>query len=589
MQDHKESKKLDETKGETEKKSPVSSLDPVHFPSANSPVTKQDTIKPTEKGSTCGEKEQAKVQSVVSAPLTSWSSRLAASVANVQPIQPRPVPVAVSPLAQPQPTLIPQNVPGNNTESAYQDSRSQYPTKKDADNVQKMGTSISAEKLVEPKPKAKASPAMSLESNNSKSELSEADVDQEGFQEVKQKRKQKPTPQPTPNAWGGASRRAPPPSYSQTSNFGASQSAVPSHENSDNRPQSIVARSSSFDRPEDKTGNSGSGFRGRSFGRPPPRLPRGSGWGRRDAAPRAPVGPNADVGGTKPAEDTEVVIMKSLQFENNSEKSGSSASTSNEGSTSSCWADQVEAQKPSSGGSGSSSWSQVVRTTRNSSTAGAASIVKTNLSHLPPTKNTDKLRQSSQEQDVRPEWARVEPKVTQPTAPSKVIGSWADESQKHEIKPVPAKERSVSPIGRGVDIVSRGSFSKVSDSSNVSVTENSHQVSAAQPVKPVQAQQSSTPQSARNVSPKRRERDHSPPQFSALVSHSDKRTLPAFRRGGGGGQKERSSRSPSPLAANIGGQQTGTSSSISSVFGSDKGNPPKQRQMAVVNPMKFDD
>ena len=566
-------------------------------------VTSSDTTLPPSEKSHIEPTVEPQPPKPVAPVLSTWSSRLGANVvnlpsANVQPLPQKPVMASSnSHLAQVAPSYAATSA--DKPAASLQQSTAVAPNREAEQTEQNLSP-------VSPSPEQKSERTENLSSNQepnlNKSDQSESvstaetDVDQDGFQEVKQKRKQKTiVPQSSSSgAWGSAQRslgRSAAPFHQQTAIHGALSSAVPSHEHSgfsDQKSTFGSARSSSNDNQNDDRNQSG--FRGRGFGRPPaPRSSRG-GWGR--GTPRQSGGAsNSDTAANKSSDDTEVVIMKSLQFET------SGPSISENRSSTSCWADQVEAAKPAN----VSSWSQIARTR----ISNASTVPLTKPTTNPVTQKATPVqapaeKTPSQQEDLRPEWAKVDTKTVStspesPPPPTQKVSQDDDKSTsfcKEEPKVSSLKDRSPSPAIISRDFVGKETFSKTLETGSNKVAEKSVQpVAVAQPVKPTPVTSVVQP-TTRATSPKRRERDISPPQFSALVSHSDKRVLPSFRSSRGA-TNERSSRSPSPVGfkdhQGSGSTFAQSTSGMSSVFGNDKGNPPKQRQMAVVNPMKFDD
>ena len=473
-------------------------------------------------------------------------------------------------------------------------------------------------------------------------EASNVVVDQDGFQEVKQKRKPKQysgvlaagaAPQPNSSVMRASSRFNTSSTHQSTVNSGA-LSHVPSNDSSSrSRPVNSLATTTapSFSRqmpPNNRSSssevaaaaNTGSGpgtpstsFRGRGFGRPPLRGGGRGGWGR--GALRSSSNLNSATENVRSNEDlTEVTIMKSLQFES----SNTSNRNSEVASASTSWADDVEAQPVQSTGANGSggSWSQIVRKGGFSASkrdSGFSTFSKSS------TARERSVRESVPVEDSRPAWARIDSCTSLESNAVKDNHHHHHHSyqEKDSYDSVSRRERSISPKLRQSSRQSSFSVNDTAVSANnaescnnkantdFSITTSSASssslaaVAATGPVAAAAATVAAAP-IPRAHSPKRRQM--SPPTFSSLRTESDKRiganrarpTVTAY-----------ANRSPSPptveLQSSTGAAphkndvtndfQRLTSSSSSnrpSVFASVQNNPPKPRQTAVVNPMKFE-
>ena len=450
--------------------------------------------------------------------------------------------------------------------------------------------------------------------NNStnSNETSNVVVDHDGFQEVRQKRKPKQysgalvagAPHANNSVLRASSRNTSSANQS-TINSGA-LSHVPSTDSSSRPPVNSYTNPSPFSRQTPNRSSSSEvaasgappAFRGRGFGRPPLR-PRG-GWGRGAMRSNSNVNSAENV---KISEDfTEVTIMKSLQFE-------SSSPTKNcEINASLSWADDMESQPPpqssNTGSAASSSWSQIVRK------GGFAAKRDNGYSTFSKSSAGKERTQNVNNEDSRPAWARVDSSTSLESSNTVKENTSYQEKESYDVV-LSRRERSSSPKLRHSsrqnslstnDTTVSTSNADVSNKAktdfsiqNTSSTSSSFAAPAAAPAAaPI----------PRAHSPKRRQM--SPPTFSSLRTESDKRiganrarpTVTAY-----------ANRSPSPglvsslqssaTSASGAGQncdvtndfqrlQSSSTSNRPSVFASVQNNPPKPRQTAVVNPMKFE-
>ena len=506
--------------------------------------------------------------------VATWSSRLGANVAAAPVVahqRPQQPAVAISSNTIDVKPVSFVSEPDNSGVTQSPEPEKETPTSSEQPVVEEAASS---------KVDQTALPSVSSETTETVS----GDVDEDGFQEVK---KRKPKPQTYSGSLTSSSSQRSFPrsaSFHQTSNHGA-LSSVPFTAEAHAQPG--AARISSFENSEAGRGTSTSAFGAvprRGFGRGATRFPRGGApWSFRS---QRPMTTNDSVG--KAADDTDIVIMKSLQYESPTlTATETDAKTTSESS----WADQVEVSNQMQSAPSASSWSQIVRTRTSHS---ASSVKKPAVSTLLQS-SASTVADKPVAEDCRPSWARVDTssailltneKIDEMQKETEVVRSRRNSSSRDSNRD---RDRSVSPPIRG-----RNSFRESLSSNNED---------APAPTRRTESSTVYVPPPARQYSPKRR--NFSPPRFSALIAHSDKRVLPSMRgvnlesdrsplrsessrteSGISGniieGTNSTSSSSSSSTAVNI--SQTTTSNSISSVFGSDKNNAARPRQMAVVKP-----